>query len=177
MSAHVSKVTTLPRVVYVEVSFTRPNNADAYAAGDAVADAVTPAVPTAFELANCASRKGGGGRIVSAALINSVTGTTNAAFDLVIFDETYTPADDNAAAAPTDAEVKQSVGAIQFAATAWVNFNANKVAVKGGGDSQLDIPFVCKSDSTSLFAQLVARAAYGCAALEVFTIRLGIVQE
>lgn len=156
-----------PRSFYpVGFSFTRPADTTPYSAKDAVAEGtgLVQSVDLAVPFPGC------GGYIESVALVNSVVGTTNAAFAVVILDETYTPANDNDASAISDAQMARAVAAVQIAATDWVEAGLNKVVVKGG----LRLPFVCESTTKKLYVQVIATAAYTPAASEVFTVRIGV---
>lgn len=78
-------------------------------------------------------------------------GQQMAACDLVLFDRSITAPTDNAAFDPTDAELANCIGVVEFVAGDYHDFNDNSLA-------QLDdigLPFVL--NGTSLYGALVAR--------------------
>lgn len=158
-----------PKAATVQATFTRPANTTAYAIGDVVG-----ADPAAnMEFAGCARLKGGGARLLGVTLHKSTKTTTDADFDLYIFDAAPTAIADNAEWLPSDAEARTIVACIRF---------ANADAAQTGGSTNATgavwqksvpaLPVVCASTSTTLYGALVARAAHVPASAEVFAVTL-----
>lgn len=152
--------------------FTRPADADAYAAGDVITG--DTAAPIIFH--QCAGDNGQGGVIESVTIIQSVAVATKLNADLFIFNETLTPDDDNAAFTPTDAEMLTLVGYVKCDGTVAANviIGSGNVAIQIGG---LKLPFACTRTDRALYGVLVARNAYAATSAEVFRIKLGVQQS
>lgn len=157
-----------------EASFTRPSNTTAYAAGDVVS--VTGGTPAVQEY-ECGRINGGSGVILDAWLIDSANVATKGSFELWLFDTEPTAVADNAAFAPTDAEMLTLVGVIPFTAA--------HVGLSGSGaagncvlraDKQ-NIAFDCAAASKTLYGVLVVRNAYVPVSAEVFKVRLNVLQD
>lgn len=159
----------------VEASFTRPSNTTQYTAGDAVSDDTSS--PTTLEFSSCARVDGGEGLVVSVRLVDSANQSTKGSFELWLFDTEPTAMEDNAAFDPTDSECTNVVGIVEFTGT----FIGDATAGSGGNivfqSDQLNFPFQCGDESTSLWGQVVVRNAYTPVSAEVFTILLDIVQD
>jgi len=159
----------------VSGSLTRPNDANVYAAGDAVTDSTTS--PAQITFSGCARVNGGSGVVLGALLVDSASQSTKGSFELWLFDAPVTPDNDNAAFTPADAELATLVGVIPFNSP----FVGDATAGAGGNCvydvTGLDLPFVCGGGSQSLFGLLVVRNAYTPVALEDFTVRLRIAQD
>lgn len=163
----------------VVATITRPNDALAYAAGDAVTNSTSAPVTTTF--AGCARYLGGSGLIATATLIDSANQATKGVFELWLFNGNSAPApdNDNAVFTPTDAELANLVGVIQFN-TAFVGdatAGAGGNAVYHGVLPTFQIPFICGSAVKDLYGLLVVRNAYTPVNLEAFTIILNIIQD
>lgn len=157
-----------PRHVVSEVVNTRPANTTQYAAGDVVGQ--DPAANLVF--AECASLNGGGGAILGVRVVDSIAPATKADLELWIFDEAPAAVADNAAFAPTDAEMLHLVGVIDLTGTPVVAGANCTYEVRG-----LRIPFVCKSDSRNLYGVLVERGTYTPGSAETHAVRLEILQD
>ncbi|HKX31494.1 MAG TPA: hypothetical protein VJ302_27655 [Blastocatellia bacterium] len=161
--------------VTVSASKTRPADTTAYAVGDAITESTSS--PTVMTFSGVARANGGSGIIIGALLIDSANQTTKGQFELLLYDTTFTPDNDNAANTPTDAEMETLIGTIQF------NLSSVGDATSGAGGNcafpvgNLSIPFTCGGGSTSIFGQLVARNAYTPVSGEKFTVRLQIIQN
>lgn len=116
------------------------SSGSAYAAGDAVGGLLT--------FANAALYSGGSG-FISAVRIDDL-GQQMATLELVLFDQSFTASSDNAAFAPSDADLANAVADLPI--YSWYNFSTNAV----GMASNLWIPFTC-SGGTSLYGQLLTR--------------------
>ena len=157
-------------------SFARPNDANAYAAGDVITDSTS--VPTVITFSGCARVNNGSGIIIGAQCIDSANQSTKPTLELWLFDTTFTPDNDNAVFTPTDGELATLVGIIQF--NLW--FVGDATAGAGGNCVSLGaltepMAFVTGASSTSLFGILVVRNAYTPVAQEQFTIRLRVLQD
>jgi hypothetical protein len=168
-----TKITGFTKVVTATV--TRENDTNAYTAGDLITPSTTAHNPITFS--DCARNNGGSGIILDAVLIDSACQTTKLDAELYLFDTTVAPVHDNAAWAPSDAELATLVAVIDFGSTPWVG---DPTAGTGNVVYQVqnnNAGFVCGAASRNLFGVLVARNAYTPVGLEVFTIRLKIVQD
>lgn len=140
-----------------DVSVTRPANVTAYTAGDVMGHATGNALEF-FTEAN--------GRIRGAVFIDSTAEVTKPEFDLFLFDAEPTVADDNAAFAPTDAQMKRLVGVISFLAANFKVGGANGATILEGRD----LPYF--APDRKLYGVMVARNAYVPVSEEEFTLRL-----
>ncbi len=161
--------------IIVNGSVTRPADATAYAAGDAVTDSTS--APTVVTFTNCAPANGGSGVIIGATMIDSANKATKGIFDLFLFDTTFTPDNDNAAISPTDAEMETLIGVIPFDTSVIGDPTADAAGNAVYQAPLLNLPFVCGGASRNLFGQLVARNAYTPVSGEKFTVRLTIQQN
>jgi hypothetical protein len=157
----------------VETSYTRPADTTTYASGDVVANSTSAA--TILTFANMSRANGLGGIIQGATLIDSVSAALKPEFELYLFDTAPAMQNDNAAWAPSDAELDKCLGYIAFASGGWRTGTSS-------GNGLIDIDALAKSyqcapASTSLFGVLVARNAYVPASGEKFTVRLHVIQD
>lgn len=165
--------------VTVNGSITRPADTTTYAANDVITNSTS--TPTIITFSGCSrlttGATGRSGIIQSATLIDSANETLKLDGDLFIFDTTVTMDNDNAAFTPTDAELATVVAIITFtgsnsrSGTAGAGGNVAYPNTISGG-----IPFNCLTLS-NLFGIFVARNAYVPISAEVFTFRLGILQD
>ena len=164
------------RGMVITASLTRPNDANAYAAGDVITNSTSS--PTVITFSGCARRNGKSGLVIGAQCIDSANQSTKPTLELWLFDTTFTPDNDNAVFTPTDEELATLVGIIQF--NLW--FVGDATAGAGGNCASLGaltepMAFVTGASSTSLFGILVVRNAYTPVAQEQFTIRLRVLQD
>jgi hypothetical protein len=164
----------------IVVSFTRPADTTAYAAGDQVADSTT--APTILTFAAAAKRKGGSGRIILVSLVVNLATVTNGTFRVHFFNKTFTPNNDNAAFAKLDNQAADWIGAVDLpilvADSASAEAAHTRVDEKfGGGDDGVPLPFVCANDDDSLYAVVVATGAYTPSSGEVFSLRIVVEQD
>ena len=155
-------------------SLQRPADTTQYTAADQVAPSTTAANNRNLEF-TVARVDGGTGIITHAVLVDSSSESTKPSFDLLLFDSPVTNVADNAAAAPTDTEVEAAIGVISFDGPSGANFKvagANGIIVA----SNLNIPFACRN-GRKIYGILVARNAYTPVSREIFTLRLGILQD
>ncbi len=144
----------------VEASFT-PDTA-AYLAGDAWGLKIT--FPNAM-------RVNAGTAIVSN--IEAIDSEGNEpAFDLVLFDTTFTETADNAVFAPSDADAANIMAVISVAAGNWSTYSLNSSAHRSGLGAGIHL-----TSGRDIEAQLVIREAKTYAASQTITIRLGLIQN
>lgn len=155
----------------ISTSYTRPSDTTTYTAGDVVANSTSAA--TILTFTGVATYESGGGVIHAASLIDSSAESTKPEFDLYLFDTTVAMENDNAAWAPSDAEMETCVGVISFLAADFKTGNGNGITHK----QNIGLPFDCATNSTSLYGILVARNAYVPTSAEKFTIRLHVLQD
>lgn len=158
----------------VEASYTRPADTTAYAAGDVVANSTSAA--TILSFTGFARAPGLGGVVQNAVLIDSVAAATKPWLELYLFDTAPTMQNDNAAWAPSDAELEKCLGVIVFDGTAT---NAFKTTSNGGlvASGAVSLSMQCASGSSTLYGILVARNAYVPASGEKFVVRLSVIQD
>lgn len=159
-------------------SFTRPNNATAYAAGQVVGPAGAAGYGT---LANAARVAAGTGLVLHAQLRDGANQATKGSFELWLFDAAPTAHADAAALALTSGaggDLDKLVAVIPFANTDAVVANAGAGAagavVYGKEINPRGFRLPAGRD---LFYLLVARNAYVPVALERFLVRLTVAQD
>jgi hypothetical protein len=167
----------------IQLSFTRPANVTAYAAGDAVAN--SDAAPTALSFSSIGRFAGGGGIIVGGIMISSANKATKGSFELWLFNGSAAPGldNDNAVFTPTDAELLELVGIIKFLDTN--AFVGDATADTGNvvhvgtvlSSPSFEMPYRCHSTIDDLWAAVVVRNAYTPVSAETFTFRLEVKQE
>ena len=147
----------------IEISFTRPANTDAYTAGDVIGT-VTAAENVHEILAARDVNKGF--YCVKARLVKSSTGVTNPNFKVLLFSDTVTGAADNAAFAPTLAQLQTLEGEIDLTAEA--------LGANGAIALKQDIRIAClpESGTQNIYVVLVADGAYAPASGEQFELEL-----
>ena len=159
----------------VQASFTRPSDTTAYAAGDVIGPVTTPAN---MSFAGVARLKGGGAILRAVTLHKSDKNTTNAAFDLYLFDTSPAAIADNAEWLPTDAEMLNCIGFVELlAADAHQSGGSSNATGATWCKSNLDLPIVCVSGSTTVYGVLVARGAWTPTSAEVVAVTLHLERD
>lgn len=158
----------------VQASYTRPADTTAYTGGDVVADSTSAA--TILTFAALTKDMNGGAIIQEALLIDSANQSTKPDLELWLFDTTFAIQNDNAAWAPTDAQLEGLVGVIPFSSSSFKSGDATSGA---GGNCACDVqglgmPVNTKGGKVDLFGVLVVRNAYTPVSAEKFTIRLKV---
>jgi hypothetical protein len=143
----------------VSISQTPAVTAGAYAANDAVGGILT--------FANAARVAGGGGFIEGMVLLDDAG--EDAATELWLFSETFTAMADNAAWAPSEADLRNLVGIITTANGAYFAAGTPSAAVVEA-DQRFDLL------GTSMFGQLVTRGTPTYVATDDVTVILKIRQ-
>lgn len=160
-------------------SFTRPNDILAYAAGDTMSDSTT--VPTVLTFPAFGPNPGGFCIIDQLVVIDSANQATKPDLELWLFDTPPPAQIDNAAYAPTDAQLANPagdggcIGVIPIPLAAWRIGNAT---VGDGGNCVADIDNISMpinsrtTSSGSLYAVVVVRNAYTPVANERLTFKM-----
>lgn len=182
----VQTVEALPCIAIVSASVTRPSDTTAYAAGDALTNSTS--APVVTTVASIARYNGGYGRIRHAWLLDSANQTTKADIEAWLFAGTAgpTPDNDNALFTPTDAELANLVGIIEFKGTtksyvgdATSGAGGNVIypgTIAGTTVADLNLPFKCATTVKDLYCLFVVRNAYTPVSAEVFTLILDVEQ-
>jgi hypothetical protein len=144
----------------VHLSVTPTISTGIYAAKDAIGGLLT--------FANAASSSGRPIMVSSASLIDK--DQERAEIDLVLFKASIGAPTDNAVFDPTDAELIECVGVIQFNIVDYADFSDNCVAVRYGLGLDIDL------DGTDLYGALVARSTPTYTATNDIVVSLRIVQ-
>jgi hypothetical protein len=160
-----SKVATL--------TITRPANTTAYTAGDEIADVAGTAAQRTFAAARV---NNGTGVVTGCSLIYSNNPAATPSLELYLFDTDPTSAGDNAAFAPTDAQLATSIGVITFPAPKVGTTGTSGNLIYDSGP--VTIEFAATGGTTSLFGLLVTRIGFTpIANSETLTLRLRIEQN
>lgn len=168
------------RATILTANLTLPTNTQ-YAANDQVAGAT--ASPTAIAFANAAMTQGGGGRIVSAVIVDNVNQSAKPSFKLRLYSGSPTLLNDNAEWLPSDASLAMLIPGGEIRFTSWTvggtgagsagNCYSMGSAQAGG---ELNIPYRCGVATTTLYGDLVEGATY-TPLYDQLTIRLGVVRD
>lgn len=144
----------------ISVSQTPTVTAGAYSAGDAVGGLLT--------FANAAPGTGLGGVIKDLVILDDAG--QDAEMELWLFDQTFTAMADNAAWAPSEADLRNLVAIISTSSGAW--FAAGTPSAARVECSQR---YECAA--TSLFGQLVTRGTPTFAATDDVTVKIGLLKD
>ena len=144
------------------ISQTPTVTAGAYVADDAVGGLLT--------FANAAASTGGGGVIKTVIIVDDAG--QDVELELWLFNQTFTAMADNAAWAPSEADLENVVGVIstEDSAQGWL---------AAGTPSVITIDVATRYDltGTSLFGQLVTRGTPTFAATDDVTVKVGLLQD
>jgi hypothetical protein len=161
----------------VRATVARPANATQYTADDAISAITTDEYHTFSKPTHENSRMGAivGGRITSSVVPTALTLDA----ELWLFRSAIAETVDNAAWAPTDAEMLTRVGVIDFPVASWKVNSANAgCEAFHGGSTKFEVPFVLATDGMgsrpTLHGQLIPKNAYTPQSGEIFTIDLVI---
>jgi hypothetical protein len=160
----------------VAATLTRPADTTQYAAGDQVANSTS--APVALTFAGVARHNGGSGLIVDAVCVDSANQVAKPNLRLYLFSALPTSQNDNAAWAPTDADMANLIGYVEF--YTWEVGNS-----ASGADGNCasfatptrPIPFVCGATSDDIYGLVVERGTYTPVSAEAFKFSLGIAQD
>lgn len=155
----------------VDVSMTRTNDTNAYAANDAITTATSSAAGYTFS--GCARVVGGCGTIIDANLILSDPNAVVANLELWLFDTVPAIPNDNAAFAFSDSEAAKVVAVIKFYASDYSDSSNNRVYHMANPPRM----FKCDAAATALYGVLVTRTAFTPVAQSTFQAKLKIVQD
>jgi len=151
-------------------TFTRPAGADAYAAGDVVCNSTT--TPADIDIAGVARVAGGGAWINAIQLVSTNAAATPGTFRVHLYSAAVTPANDNAAHAPSDAVALTRVAGIDLDSAHATAANVTYVPLM-----PRPVYVKCAAGATALYAVIEARSAYTPASEEVFTLLLAGEQD
>lgn len=115
-----------------------------------------------------AARASGGSIIIEAATLVDLS-KTDPLVDLVLFDRTFTNTADNAPFDPSDSDILNIIGVIQF--NIYADFNDNSAAYRTG------LGLAAKLNGTDLFGQLVTRSAVTLTSTSDITVILHMTQN
>ncbi len=146
----------------VTISLTPTIGTGIYTTADVVGGLLT--------FAGAADKKTGSGTIKAAILIDN--DSEEDTYELHLYNQTFTSADDHDAVTVTDADLKKYVGRIDFTAANYVAFATNSV-----DHMDVDLPFTLPIGGTSLFGNLVVRGGPTYTATTDITVKLVIVQD
>lgn len=163
------RVTAGGKTVSVDANFTRPADTTAYATNDSLTNSTS--APTVLTFSNAARASGGSGVILDAILIDESNPGTVGSFDLMLYDTTFTPTNDNAAFNPSTTIQRTFVGKISFSTQIVCGTTSQAYHATG-----VNLAFVTVG-SANLFGQLVARNAYTPANTGRFDLRLKVLQD
>lgn len=155
-------------------SVQRPNDTNAYTAGDVIADSTS--APSVITLKNATSDFNGSGVIDSAVCVSSFNNTTKPDLELWLFNAAPAATNDNAAFAPTDAEMLNLVGVIPFPVASFKVGNAAS-ATSGNAacvTTNCGVVINSKAGVSDLYAVPVVRNAYTPGGLETITFTLSV---
>jgi len=153
-------------VFELNVTLTRPANTTAYTAGDVIGESSSGS--SVITLSGAGRAKGYGGYIQAVNFTSSATPGTMPDIELWVFDAALATVADNAAFAPTDAEMLNHIATIPL--TPADNF-AGTVNSVWHVDS-LAVPYRCVD--TTAYAYIVIRDAYTPASAEVFDVKVWV---
>ena len=153
-------------------SLTRPSDTNAYTAGDVISNSTLIPVTIAIPSVGASSR--GFTILQSALIIDSAAVATPPDLELWLFDTTVTTPNDNAAFAPTDAELLTLVTVIEFPTA---DFKLGIPTANAAGNciceaNNLGVPINIGAAAGTLFGVLVVRNNYVPVSAEVFTVKL-----
>lgn len=153
-------------------SFTRPNNATAYATGNLVANSTTPGavVPLAFSVSG--NSMPGEFRLTRIRLFKSGTSSTNAQFRLHLYAALPLPANGDGGAWSTN-QAANYLGSIDVTAMKAFTDGCCDVGDDAAGAEHL----IRLPSGTAFYGLIEARAAYAPVANEQFTVTLEMVEE
>lgn len=162
----------------VSASKTRPNNVTAYAIGDILNESTSAG--TIITFSNVGRTVGNSGIINAVQIVDSANQSIKPLLALWLFNAPPATVNDNAAFAPTDAELEDSL----LGVATFNGFDAyvGDASAGAGGNYMIQIRnenilFKCAAASKDLYGILQHLAAYTPVANEKFTIKLGLLQD
>lgn len=154
-------------------SVQRPNDTTPYTARDVVGTAVTANIT----LTNVARVNGGGGMIFKTRVVTDANKATKPTFELWIFDTAPANVADNAAFAPSDAEMLTVQAVIPlssgFVGNAGADAAGNYILIS----DTVPFSFKCTALTRNLYAVLVITNGYTPVAQETFNVILDVSQD
>ena len=159
----------------IEANFTRPADTTTYAAGDVVSDSTSS--PTVITFSDAARISAGNGIVISAVMTSSANETTKPTLELWVFEAEPTAMEDNAAFDPTDAEIRDVIGIVEFSTWHEGLAGAGGNSFSSGSMKPDNATFKTGASSKDLYGILVVRNAYVPISAERFDFKLGVVQN
>lgn len=156
----------------ITAAYTRPADTTAYTAGDALSDSTS--APTNLTFTSAFRISDGTAFLISASAVRSVTAGTQPDLELWLFHTAPAATNDNAAWAPSDAELLNVVAVVEFSPSSWKVGSGNSWA---HGALRPDKPLLKGVASANLVGVVVVRNAYTPSSAEVLTIRLAFAQN
>lgn len=153
-------------------SFTRPNDATAYTAGDVVCNSTS--APTILTFADASRASGGSGTIIGASMVLGTNPATKPIYELWLFNTSVTIDNDNAGFTPTDTEMQSCVAVIPLAAPVIGDVSSTATSLYYAWDGAK--AFVT-SGGTSLYGVLVAKSGVTPTAVDTYYLRLIIARD
>lgn len=150
---------------------TRPNDGNAYAAGDSITSATSSA--SAYTFSNCARVDAGCGTIMDATLTLSDPNATLSNFELWLFNANPAIPNDNAAFSFTDAEANTVEAVLKFYGGDYSDSSLNRIYHMANQPRF----FKCASASKTLYGVLKTLTAFTPVAQSTFQINLKIIQD
>ena len=171
-----TSIKTVNPATAVSQQVRRPNDIDQYSIGDVVD--TDPGAGLTFS--NVVRGEGMTGSIVDGMFQSNANQGTDGDFELWLFDTALAAYDaDNDTFTPTDDDIINLIGVLQFATP----FEANAGAGQGGAiiyqaaKTFLPLAFATTAASTNLFGVLVVKNTYTPIGFERFTVTLKISQD
>lgn len=159
--------------VKLSVSFTRPANTTAYAAGDLVANDTTAGSVAALTFTNAVRTAGDCVRIDRARVAKTGTTLTNASFRLHLFETIPVPSVGDNAAFNSSGALSTTGGLVYVGSIAvTMDIGGSDGGSGRGVPSTGSAMTICPTSGTSIFGLLEATAAYTPASGETFTVIL-----
>lgn len=157
----------------ISTSLTRPQDDSVYAAGDVVTDSSTAG--TILTITNPVTDQSGSAVIMNAFLVDSSAQALAGDFEVWLFNTSPTAINDNAAFAPTDAEMKTVEAVITFNSTAGTIYagSGNRIYRTG----TIEYPISTAATDDDLYAIMVTRNAYVGVSGEQFTLVLNVKRD
>lgn len=160
------------QVQVLGAKMTRPADTTAYTAGDVVGDVISSA---ALTFSPTGGGQGLGGVLKAGACISSQNAATKPDLQLWLFSAPLAanPAD-NAAFAPTDNDMLNFIGRVDFPTG---NFKTANAGAAGAGNASCIATALELPVPAYIYGYLVVQNAYAPIASEVFQINLGLLKD
>jgi len=173
-SVHYPYTTQLGKAV--STTLTRPADTTAYTAKDAVTNSTS--APTPLTFSSCARFNGGTVKLLSAVFESTAApAATPPNFDLLLFDISPTATNDNAAFAPSDADMDNCLAVIAFVGQYPFYTDGSNNWLSHWQAPNAGVLIKCASADTALYGLLRIGNSYTPISAELFTITLNMIPE